>query len=71
MKMKVLYNGEVIGSILTNRNMNIEEALWSLGYDINNPDDCQKAYEDGFAAAYIDDFGKYQIVENMDLDYND
>ena len=49
--MKVLYNGEVIGSILTNRNMNIEEALWSLGYDINNPDDCQKAYEDGFAAA--------------------
>ena len=59
--MTVFYNEKEIGNIVTNRSMTIKEALWSLGYDIEEPADCEKAYKDGFAPAYIDDNGEYQI----------
>ena len=37
--MKLYYNGEEIGDITTNRSLTIKEALYSLGYDLDDPDD--------------------------------
>lgn len=59
--MKLYYNGKEVGEVLTNRSMTIVEALWSIGYDINDEDDLEKAYNDGFPAAYKDDNGEYAI----------
>lgn len=68
--MKVKYYGEEIGTITTNRSMTVEEALYILGYDVNDADDCEKAYRDGFEPAYLDDMGYYQIdVESIELVY--
>ena len=61
--MKLYYNGEEIGDITTNRSLTIKEALYSLGYDLDDPDDLEQAYEDKFPAAYLDDEGNYQIDE--------
>lgn len=68
--MKVKYYGEKIGTIITNRSMTAEEALYILGYDVNDASDCEKAYRDGFEPAYLDDMGYYQIdVEGFELVY--
>ena len=61
--MKLYYNGEEIGDITTNRSLTIKEALYSLGYDLDDPDDLEQAYKDKFPAAYLDDEGNYQIDE--------
>lgn len=64
--MTLYYNGTEIGHVTTNRSLTIEEALYSIGYDIKNEEDLKKAYEDKFPAAYIDDEGFYQIdIENI------
>lgn len=57
--MKVIVNGKVIGSVLTNRSLTLEEAMWALGYDINNAEDCREGYEKGVDGFYIDDNGEY------------
>ena len=68
--MTIKYYGEAIGTIITNRSMTAEEALYILGYDVNNADDCEKAYRDGFEPAYLDDMGHYQIdVDGFELVY--
>lgn len=68
--MKVLFNGNEIGSVITNRNITIEEAIYALGYDVNDADDCEKAYNHGFAPAYLDDCGNYHIdTENCEMVY--
>jgi len=59
--MKVMFNEKVIGTVTTNRSLTIEEAIYALGYDVTDEEDCEKAYNDGFEAAYIDDMGEYQI----------
>lgn len=59
--MKIIFNGQSIGTIVTNKSMTIAEAIYSLGYDVNDPKDCEKAYNDGFAPAYCDDEGNYCI----------
>lgn len=67
--MEVKYNGETIGYIITNRSMTVEEALYCLGYDVSNQDDCRKAYENDFPGAYLGDCGFYYIdTENMALE---
>lgn len=68
--MKIMFNGNEIGRIATNKSLTIEEALYlGLGIDINNQEDCQKAYEDGAEYAYIDDCGNYCIdTDNMELE---
>lgn len=44
-----VYSGsKKIGEVRTNRNLTAEEALWSLGYDVNSQEDCHKAYEEGW-----------------------
>lgn len=68
--MKILFNGKEIAPVITNRSMTIEEALFVIGYDVNNPEDCEKAYSDGFPAAYLDDCGNYGIdVDALALEY--
>lgn len=60
--MKVLLDGKVIGEAITNHSMTLEEAIYIvLGYNVNDPEDLERAYEDGFKAAYLDDNGFYQI----------
>lgn len=64
--IKVYSDSEKIGEVRTNRNLTIEEALWSLGYDMNSQEDCHKAYEEGWG--FLDDCGNYFIdVELMVL----
>ena len=68
--MKIMYYGEEIGTITTNRSMTAEEALYIIGYDVNDADDCEKAYRDGFEPAYLDDMAHYQIdLEGIELVY--
>lgn len=68
--MKLIYNSNVVAEITTNRNLTVSEALFAHGYDINDPDDCEKAYNDGFEPAYLDDNGNYQIdTENVEMVY--
>ena len=64
--IKVYSDSEKIGEVRTNRNLTIEEALWSLGYDMYSQEDCHKAYEEGWGC--LDDCGNYFIdVELMVL----
>lgn len=68
--MKLIYDGKVIAEITTNHSMTVEEAIKVHGYDVYDPDDCEKAYDEGFEAAYIDDNANYQIdVENIEMEY--
>lgn len=57
--VKVNVNGITIGEVRTNRSLTIEEAMWSLGYDINDQDDCRKGYENEVEGFYLDDCGNY------------
>lgn len=57
----VLYNGEFIGEVYTNHSLTAKGAVYALGYDVDDPNDCEQAYINGFAAAYVDDEGQYQI----------
>lgn len=68
--MTLYFNGNEIGTVITNHSMTIEEAIYALGYDVNSPEDCEKAYNDGFEPAYIDDNGEYCIdTENCAMEY--
>lgn len=42
MVMKLFYNGKVIGEITTNHRMTTKEALWCLGYDLDDKEDLKK-----------------------------
>lgn len=64
--INVLSNGTKIGEVRTNRSLTAEESLWSLGYDVNSQEDCQKAYEKGWGC--LDDEGNYFIdTENIEF----
>lgn len=55
--MKIMVNGIEVASIITNRSLTLEEAMYSAGYDINDQEDCRKAYENGVEGFYLDDNG--------------
>lgn len=58
--MKIKVYGIEIANIITNRSMTIEEAMYAAGYDINDPEDCRKCYEDGIEGfIYLPDIGIY------------
>ncbi len=59
--MKIKVNGIEIADIITNRSMTIEEAMYAAGYDINDPEDCRKCYEDGIEGFYLHDSGVYMF----------
>lgn len=67
--MKVLINGKVIGEIITNRSLTIEEATYCLGYDINDQDDCKRGYYEEVEGFYLDDCGCYSFdVESTEME---
>lgn len=68
--MKILVNGKVIGEIVTNRSMTIEEAMYIHGYDLNNIEDLKRGYEDDVEGFYVDDFGNYAFdIEAAEMVY--
>ena len=68
--MTIKVNGIEIGTITTNRSLTLEEAMYSLGYDINNQDDCRKGYENKVEGFYLDDCGNYCFdCEAAEMEY--
>lgn len=61
--VKVVINGETAGTIRTNRSLTVSEAMWALGYDINDSTDIERGYNDGIPGFYLDDCGNYQFDE--------
>ena len=59
--VRIFWEDEYLGEVLTNGSLSKTGAIYALGYDVNDPADCEQAYNNGFAAAYIDDNGDYQI----------
>ena len=57
--MKIKVNGTVIGEVVSNRRLTLAEAMYAIGYDINDQDDCKSGYENGVEGFYIDDNGEY------------
>jgi len=57
--MTIKVNGTTIGTVTTNRSMTLEEAMWALGYDITDQDDCKNGYDNGVDGFYKDDDGNY------------
>lgn len=57
--MKIKVNGVVIGEVTTNRSLTIAEAMYALGYDINDQEDLKEGYENGIEGFYIDDNLEY------------
>lgn len=67
--MIIKVNGVVIGNVITNRSLTIPEAMYSIGYDITDAEDCQKGYNDGVEGFYSDDIGYYFDIESAELVY--
>ena len=59
--VRIFWEDEYLGEVLTNGSLSKAGAIYALGYDVNDPADCEQAYNNGFAAAYVDDNGNYQI----------
>lgn len=55
--MKLLFSGKQIAEITTNHSVTVKEALYCHGYDIDDQDDCDRAYENDEPFAYRDDDG--------------
>ena len=59
--VRIFWEDKYLGEVLTNGSLSKTGAIYALGYDVNDPADCEQAYNNGFAAAYVDDNGDYQI----------
>lgn len=59
--VRIFWEDKYLGDVLTNGSLSKTGAIYALGYDVNDPADCEQAYNNGFAAAYVDDNGDYQI----------
>ena len=68
--MTIKVNGIEIGTITTNRSLTIEEAMYSLGYDTTDQEDCKAGYEKGVEGFYLDDCGNYAFdIEAAEMVY--
>lgn len=68
--MTVKVNGIEIGRVCTNRSLTITEAMYALGYDINNSDDCYEGYINDVEGFYLDNCGNYCFdVEAAEMVY--
>lgn len=59
--MTIKVNGTTIGEVMTNRSLTVDEALYAIGYDINDAVDCEKGYNDNIEGFYLDDCGNYRF----------
>ena len=68
--INVVCCGEVIG-YFTGDICNVSQAMYTIGYDVTDENDCKKGYENNIAAFYIDSNGKYCFHEELvELDYH-
>ena len=63
--MKIVVNDCVIGYVATNRSLTIKEAMYALGYDIDDQADCHKGYDRCIEGFYLDDDGFYHFDESI------
>ena len=61
--MKIVVNGCTIG-IISNKLLSVYEAMYAIGYDINNQADCHTGYNRCIEGFYLDDEGFYHFDEN-------
>lgn len=59
--VKITVNGDLLGTVRTNRSLTAEEALWALGYDLNDDADMERGYNNDVPGFYLDDCGNYQF----------
>lgn len=59
--MIINVNGQRIGQVITNRSLTIAEAMYAIGYDINDQADCKEGYDKGIEGFYLDDCGNYHF----------
>lgn len=57
--MTIYYNGEEQFTIITNRGLTMQEALYSHGIDTDDQDDLEAHKSEDYI--YLDDNGTYQV----------
>lgn len=73
--MKVVVNNGfekvVIGEALVSNSLTLAEAVYIVtGYDIEDVEDCERAYNDGVEGFYCDDCGYYAFdTESAEIVY--
>lgn len=67
--MKILFNGEVIGTVLTNHSMTIYEAVaLAFDIDIDSQEDLERLYKKGYDfVCHEDDY--FIDWENIETEY--
>ena len=69
--MTIKVYGQEIGHVITNRSLTITEAMYAIGYDINDEADCKKGFNNGIKGFYLDDCGNYYFdVDAAKMDYS-
>ena len=59
--MKVMYNGQQIGEVVTNHGMTVEEALEMIGIDVNDQESLKAAYEKEIPGVCAEDMYFYDV----------
>lgn len=68
--VKITVNGDLLGTVRTNRSLTAEEALWALGYDLNDAADMERGYNNDVPGFYLDDCGNYQFdIDAVKMEY--
>lgn len=73
--MKVIVNNGfekvVIGEALVSNSLTLAQAIYiACGYDIEDAEDCERAYNDGVEGFYCDDCGSYAFdIEAAEMVY--
>lgn len=67
--MKVKVNGTVIGEVMTNRSLTIEEAMYAIGYDLNDAEDLERGYNEDIEGFCYEDGIYFFDVENVEMEY--
>lgn len=71
-RIKVLYEGKMIGAVLSNYSMTAEEVIeYALGLtNLNDQDELKELYDKGVECVYINDDNEYAVdFENMEIQY--
>ena len=68
--VKITVNGDLLGTVRTNRSLTVTEALWALGYDLNDAADIERGYNNDIPGFYLDDCGNYQFdIDAVKMEY--
>lgn len=68
--VKITVYGDMLGTVRTNRRLTVAEALWALGYDLNDDSDMERGYNNDVPGFYLDDCGNYQFdIDAVKMEY--